>query len=107
MCKNNISSFDKNVGIRIKTFRELKGMSQSEIASLADTTYNEIKNFEKGNQVPYAKLLKICDVLGIKVADVIPTEDLSDIFADPDGLIEAIKNKDLQNVMNLVTKSSD
>lgn len=107
MNKNNISEFDKNVGIRIKTFRELKGLSSDEIASLADATYNEITRLEEGSQVPYSKLLRVCEALGVNVADIVPTDELSDIFADPDGLIEAIKNKNLQNVMNIVIKSSD
>lgn len=64
MNKNLQKQIDRNVGQKIKEARELKGMSQTQLAEELDLSFQQIQKYEKGkNRVAASRLFHIAQVL--------------------------------------------
>ena len=62
---------------KLKAIRERRGMSKSELARRADTTYQTILNIESHRYDPSARTLaKIARALEVSVDDLIDLDDL-------------------------------
>lgn len=72
----DIKSINKEIGMRIKTFRENKGMSQSVLGELIGVSYQQIQKYENGiTPVTIERLLQIGTALELS-----PSDFLSDTF---------------------------
>lgn len=70
-------SFSEN----LKKFRTQKGLSQQRLADLVGVSQTAIYNWEKGERTPKMDAItKIADVLGVKLNDLIPTDQAIDWF---------------------------
>jgi transcriptional regulator with XRE-family HTH domain len=59
----------KNVGRKIKFFRQLKGLSQSEIAVHLGITFQQFQKYESGkNRIPVPRLMKLANIFGVKMS---------------------------------------
>ena len=67
--------FQKKLGKRIKSLRELKGISQQELASFCDFEKSNMSRIEAGRTNPTViTLLKISKALSIKLTELIDIE---------------------------------
>jgi len=63
---------NKQIGERLKEFREKKGLNQEETAFQAGIDYSYYNQLENGKRNPSIKtLLQICEVLGIDIKDLL------------------------------------
>ncbi len=64
----------QHIGSVVRKRREALGMTQAQLAEAIGLLRTSVVNLEAGNQrVPLHTLFPICAVLGIEVADVLPT----------------------------------
>lgn len=81
------------MGYNLRHFREAKGLTQVELATLVSVSGSYIGYIERGKQNPSMRLIeKICDVLGITPAILLTTTD--------------IKNPVLNKLFNLLSDKS-
>jgi len=64
---------------RLKALREDRGLSQSQLAAAADISTRVLQNYEQGvrdlNGAKLVTLLKLCNALECKLADIITDEE--------------------------------
>lgn len=57
---------DKIIGDRIRAYREIAGLNQSELGELVGVTFQQIQKYEYGtNKISIGRLLEICDALKV------------------------------------------
>ncbi len=82
-----------NIGKKIKSIREAKGMTAKEVISAVDMgapMYSRIEN--SVNEPSLSTLEKIAKALGVKVSDFFDTEDkLADVNSYDASIMEKIK----------------
>lgn len=58
---------DKHVGKTLRTLRELRGISQPELAEEAGISFQQIQKYEKGvNRISASRLYQFCQILRVK-----------------------------------------
>lgn len=73
MPKKAINPIDKHVGLRVREARLLVGMSQTDLGSSLDLTFQQVQKYEKGaNRVSASKLQEISAILRKPVAWFFP-----------------------------------
>ena len=64
---------------RLKALREDRGLSQSQLAAAADISTRVLQNYEQGvrdlSGAKLATLLKLCNALECKLADIVTDEE--------------------------------
>ena len=86
-------------GNRLKHLRKERGLSQEEVALRADITTSYYGQLERGRANPSVSLLeKICNVMGIQIAD---------IFTDTDTNILGIDSVSMQILQQLNGKNDE
>jgi len=79
------TNVDILVGEKIRTFRKLKGFSQSELAKEVGVTFQQVQKYEKGvNRVGAGRLYELARVFQIPIHALFPTSE------------EAVKTSDRQ-----------
>ena len=71
----------KNIFIkdRIKKYRELRGLSQNELAFITGISVSNISKYETGNRVPKTDyLVKISEALNVPLSALISSSDLGE-----------------------------
>lgn len=64
---------------RIKKYRQIKGLTQAELASLTHISLSNISKYETGNRVPKTDyLIKIAEALRIPLSALISSKDLGE-----------------------------
>ncbi|HEX8900442.1 helix-turn-helix transcriptional regulator [Vitreimonas sp.] len=67
---------DRHVGLRVRTLRLERGLSQEDLAEAIGVTFQQIQKYEKGvNRVAASTLFAICKVLDSDVASFLPKVD--------------------------------
>lgn len=60
------------LGDRIRQIRSMRGLRQSELASRAGVTFQQIQKYERGqNRVPLLALLDIAEILRVELRDLV------------------------------------
>ena len=68
-----------NVGLRIKTLREKKGITVNKLANLAGISQSYLRDVELGNKNPTVETLSyFCDALGVTLRDFFDTDATGD-----------------------------
>lgn len=63
---------DKILGSRMKAYREIAGLSQSELGDAVGVTFQQIQKYEHGtNKISVVRLLEICEALKVSVTSVL------------------------------------
>lgn len=66
--KRSPDSKDKVIGSRIKAYRDITGLSQSELGDAVGVTFQQIQKYEHGtNKLSVVRLLEICAALKVSV----------------------------------------
>ncbi len=61
---------DIYVGLRLKHFRKLKGLSQNQLAEYFGLTFQQVQKYEKGsNRISASRLYEAAGILGVTVQD--------------------------------------
>jgi transcriptional regulator with XRE-family HTH domain len=68
----NSENLKRNIGMAIRYYRKEKGISQYELAEMADLSVSYISELETGKKLPsFETLLKISKALNIELIDLI------------------------------------
>lgn len=66
MSKRSPDYKDKIIGSRIKAYRDIMGLSQSELGESVGVTFQQIQKYEHGtNKISVGRLFEICDALNV------------------------------------------
>ena len=66
MSKRSPDYKDKIIGSRIKAYRDIVGLSQSELGESVGVTFQQIQKYEHGtNKISVGRLFEICDALNV------------------------------------------
>lgn len=61
---------DAQIGRRLRLFREMKGITQVNLAAKVGLTFQQIQKYEHAqNRISCSKLVEISDALGVGLAD--------------------------------------
>jgi transcriptional regulator with XRE-family HTH domain len=67
-----IENIDIEVGIRVRDFRRIRGVTQSGLAKALDVTFQQVQKYEKGvNRISVGSLVAICRALNIEPMDLL------------------------------------
>lgn len=65
-------NFDKNLGAELRRQRELKHLTQLEVANFCGVTKMNVSYWESGRNAMYAwQLKKYCEFLGVTVSEIL------------------------------------
>ncbi|HEL1641949.1 TPA: helix-turn-helix transcriptional regulator [Streptococcus suis] len=100
------------IGQKIKDFRKLAGMTQTDLAQRLETTKQTISRYEKGDRKPgQDTLFELTDIFKVSIDDFFPPTIPT---TTPDSLIEQISDKVVQlhqdrqkNVLSYATEQLD
>ena len=82
-------SFLKEMGSRLTAARKHEGLSQVQLAKLVGVSQQIIANYEIGSRhIPVGRLVRICDILGVGIADVVGRGETGPRKRGPTPLIE-------------------
>ncbi|MCM3603134.1 helix-turn-helix domain-containing protein [Robertmurraya korlensis] len=95
-----MNEFYKELGEKVNKYRKAINMSTTTLSELSGTSQSTISKIENGATATNIEtLLKICEVLGITLYDILPSEIFPEFkITDPDKL-------QLLNVFNQMSKS--
>jgi len=99
----------KEVGTRIRQFRQDAGLSQEKLAELISVSFQQVQKYESGHTtLNVIKLQQIADALNVQVSDFFnstPTKNIR-LTGEEDQLLQAfrrIKNVELRDsILKLV-----
>ena len=85
MKKKQPHPVDMLVGMRLRMFRNERGVSQSALANVLGLTFQQVQKYERGtNRISASKLFEISRFLGIRVADFYVDEQGNDLGSADD-----------------------
>ena len=91
------TDIDRIVGVRIRTLRKAKGLSQNELGAAAGVTFQQIQKYETGkNRVVAGRLQEFANVLGVPLsalfgeAEDTDQADVLDLLVKP-GALDLLK----------------
>jgi transcriptional regulator with XRE-family HTH domain len=71
------TSTDAIVGQNVRRCRMSAGMSQEKLGEAIGVTFQQVQKYENGkNRMSPGRIIDVCKVLGVKVADIIPEPDV-------------------------------
>ena len=66
-----MSEIDRAIGARIRRYRQIMGLSQSQLADQIGVTFQQVQKYENGaNRVAASRLWFIAETLGISIASL-------------------------------------
>lgn len=93
------------IGARIRKFRELRGISQKELADAINISNNRLSNWEQGINRPNADILAdICLALNVSPSELLDVHLETDTLSDKErSVITAYRsNPELQKSVNIL-----
>ncbi len=70
LSKRGATDLDRHLGARLRRYRELSGLSQTELGNRLGLTFQQIQKYENGaNRVSAARLFLIANILGVAVGE--------------------------------------
>ena len=96
----------KPLGNRIKRYRKLRGLKQTDLARLVGIQALQIHHYENGNcELPLSKVFKISQVLEIPCAELLPEQlEVSSLPDDILALVSFIMSENINaiQVLNMI-----
>jgi len=78
---------DIEIGAMLRQVRNLRGLSQTELAEKIGITFQQVQKYEKGtNRISASRLEAICAVLSVPVTQFFPANDDKPIVFGKDAL---------------------
>ncbi len=100
------TDFSKLIGNRIRYFRNLKGMTQAELAEAIQIETSTLAHIEIGKNLPaISRLPLIAEKLGIEVYQLFIKKDVnkdSDIIEEIIGLLKSCDDTQLRLIYELI-----
>jgi transcriptional regulator with XRE-family HTH domain len=70
--KNAPDDRDRIIGLRVKAYRDIKGLSQTELGEAVGVTFQQIQKYESGrNKVSVSRLIDMCKVLDVSLMNFV------------------------------------
>ncbi|MEI3853596.1 MULTISPECIES: helix-turn-helix domain-containing protein [unclassified Ensifer] len=70
--KNDLRSIDREIGARIRSIREVLGVSQQLLANDVGVSFQQIQKYEKGiNRLSAAMLVRVCQSLQVSPMEIL------------------------------------
>ena len=64
--------FDIEVGLRVRTIRKAKGLTQVSLAEAAGVTFQQVQKYERGtNRISCSMLKRISEFLGVSMSELL------------------------------------
>lgn len=98
------------IGIRIRKYRELRGLSQKELADLIGVSNSRVSNWEQGINRPNADIISdLCKALDVSPSELLDIQISTDSLNEQERkLISAYRNKpELQEAVNILLGIND
>jgi len=97
----------KHIGMKIKEFREKRGMSQEKLADLLDTTKQTVSRYERGErQANQDILFQLSDIFNVSIDDFFPTNEKRDSELERAlKMTEELKIEDMEFLNKLIEKT--
>jgi transcriptional regulator with XRE-family HTH domain len=64
---------DSRIGLRVRAFRQAKGLTQAEVAERADRSVDAISSFERGKYIP-SLAMAVARALGLTISELVGEE---------------------------------
>ncbi len=74
--KKTKSEIDEYIGARIREYRLSLRLTQEQLASALNVSFQQVQNYEKGtNGISAVRLFDICKILNVSLASMFPPDD--------------------------------
>ncbi len=74
--KRNQNNLARQIGNKIRKFRQEKGWTLTHLSELADITKSHLSQLEQGKRVPSIRVvIHLAEALGKRISDVLTPED--------------------------------
>ena len=78
--KRTKSEIDEYIGSRIREYRLSLRLTQEQLASALNVSFQQVQNYEKGiNGISAVRLFDICKILNVSLATMFPPDDPKDL----------------------------
>mgnify|MGYP002508240749 FL=1 len=98
------------IGIRIRKYRELRGLSQKELSDLIGVSNSRVSNWEQGINRPNADIISnLCRALDVSPSELLDIQISTDSLNEQERkLVSAYRNKpELQEAVNILLGIND
>ncbi len=98
------------IGIRIRKYRELRGLSQKELADLIGVSNSRVSNWEQGINRPNADIISdLCKALDVSPSELLDIQISTDNLNEQERkLVSAYRNRpELQEAVNILLGIND
>jgi len=98
------------IGIRIRKYRELRELSQKELADLIGVSNSRVSNWEQGINRPNADIISdLCKALDVSPSELLDIQISTDNLNEQERkLVSAYRNKpELQEAVNILLGIND
>lgn len=98
------------IGIRIRKYRELRGLSQKELADLIGVSNSRVSNWEQGINRPNADIISdLCKALDVSPSELLDIQISTDSLNEQERkLVLAYRNRpELQEAVNILLGIND
>ena len=103
--KNEVIRLKYEIGTKIRKYRELKGISQKELANLIGVSNSRISNWENGINRPDADILaELCKALSVSPSELLGVRLSTDELSEQERkIIQAYRAKtELQPAIHIL-----
>lgn len=88
---------DKVIGSRIKAYRDIAGISQSELGAAVGVTFQQIQKYEHGtNKLSVGRLIEICSALKVSVNNFLKGIDA--ISSDEESMALSVSDNEQESL---------
>lgn len=98
------------IGSRIRKYREMRGLSQKQLAAMIGVSNSRVSNWEQGINRPDANILAaICNVLDVSPSDMLDIRTSSDNITEKEReLLRAYREKaEMQHAVDVLLGIDD
>lgn len=98
------------IGIRIRKYRELRGLSQKELADLIGVSNSRVSNWEQGINRPNADIISdLCKALDVSPSELLDIQISTDNLNEQERkLVSAYRSRpELQEAVNILLGIND
>jgi transcriptional regulator with XRE-family HTH domain len=97
---------DSRIGLRVRAFRQAKGLTQAEVAERADRSVDAISSFERGKYIP-SLAMAVARALGLTISELVGEElDRSPkrarLMGELNAAARSLPDGDLETAVELV-----
>jgi transcriptional regulator with XRE-family HTH domain len=99
---------DSRIGLRVRAFRQAKGLTQAEVAERADRSVDAISSFERGKYIPSLDTaMAVARALGLTISELVGEElDRSPkrarLMGELNAAARSLPDGDLETAVELV-----